>query len=504
MAEEFKVGDVVRARMKGFAPWPALIVQPTSSTPTKGKNAKKPSHWVYFFGSKNYGWIEVKNIEPYTESKKEHLSAQLQKAFVEAQEYIDKSKENPKYVLELPPEQVKESEKEKEKEDCEEKFKQLVSPPKKPKKTPLKRQNSETSSVRLSFTKRSRVSSPGGANGISDVATELLNMPFLPDAPENPSLDLCLYGDKSKSEEITPSPKTFGFIGLGNIGAAVVMNLIKSGHRVNIYNRSPSKCEKIKEKADAIKAGMVCTYKTPMDIAQNSDVIICCVTDPTQAKEVVQGNCSVASGDDDSLSGKGYIEMTGIDPETSKDICEIISSKGGQYLEAQVQGSRQEAVEGNLVVLTAGDKRLFMDCQSVFKAMGKTAFFLGDVGYATKTNLILNIIKGIALVGLAEGFSLAHRCGMSTKDLLNIFQLTSLNCKYLNDKADMIVSQDFSSQVYQAIEHMQKDMKLALDLSDQIKQPLLVTSTANEVYKNSRRLGYDGRDAACVYMRTRY
>nr|CAI5818298.1 unnamed protein product [Callosobruchus analis] len=93
MAEEFKVGDVVR------------------------------------------GWIEVENIKPYTDCKKEHLSAQLQKAFDEAQEYIDKRKENPNYELKLPPEQVKESEKEKDKEDCEEKFKQLLSDKKKPKKT---------------------------------------------------------------------------------------------------------------------------------------------------------------------------------------------------------------------------------------------------------------------------------------------------------------------------------------------------------------------------------
>nr|CAI5842883.1 unnamed protein product [Callosobruchus analis] len=195
--------------------------------------------------------------------------------------------------------------------------------------------------------------------------------------------------------------------------------------------------------------------------------------------------------------------MTGIDPETSKDICEIISSRGGKYVEAQIQGSKQEAQDGNLIILAAGDRDLFMDCQSCFKAMGNMAFFLGDVGYATKTNIILNLVKGIALVGLAEGLSLADRCGISTKDIFNIFKLTTLNCKYLNEKADMIIKQEFNT-TNQAIQHMQKDLKHALDISDQIKQPLLVTSTANEVYKHSRRLGYDGRDAACIYMRTRY
>lgn len=203
------------------------------------------------------------------------------------------------------------------------------------------------------------------------------------------------------------------------------------------------------------------------------------------------------------LVNKGYVEMTSLDPHTSKDICEIIEKRGGRYLEAQIQGSRKEAHEGSLVVLAAGDEKLFTDCQSCFKAMGNTAFYLGGVGYATKTNLVLQLMKGIALVGLAEGLALADRCGIAYKDVLQIFKMSNLNCEYLSGKADLIVNKDFK-HVEQAVEHMQKDMKLALDLSDHLKQPLLMTSTANEVYKHARRLGYDGNDASCVYMRTRH
>lgn len=217
----------------------------------------------------------------------------------------------------------------------------------------------------------------------------------------------------------------------------------------------------------------------------------------------VSGNCGIFFRKDDMLVDKGYVEMTSLDPQTSKDICELIEKRGGRYLEAQIQGSRKEADEGNLVVLAAGDEKLFKDCQSCFKAMGNTAFYLGGVGYATKTNLVLQLMKGIALVGLAEGLALADRCGISYKDVLQIFKMSNLNCKYLSGKAEMIVKKDFK-HVEQAVQHMQKDMKLALNLSDHLKQPLLMTSTANEIYKHSRRLGYDGHDAACVYMRTRH
>lgn len=53
-------------------------------------------------------------------------------------------------------------------------------------------------------------------------------------------------------------------------------------------------------------------------------------------------------------------------------------TKGGRYLEAQVQGSKTQAEDGTLVVLAAGDRSLFDDCQSCFEAMGKNSFFLGE------------------------------------------------------------------------------------------------------------------------------
>ena len=104
--------------------------------------------------------------------------------------------------------------------------------------------------------------------------------------------------------------------------------------------------------------------------------------------------------------------MTGVDSDTSQDIAEAISLKGGRYLEAQMQGSKTQAQDGTLVILVAGDRSLFDDCQSCFQvakknihyskfenknvnynkqAMGKNSFYLGEVGNASKMNLVLQV-----------------------------------------------------------------------------------------------------------------
>lgn len=88
---------------------------------------------------------------------------------------------------------------------------------------------------------------------------------------------------------------------------------------------------------------------------------------------MVFGNCGVLQEMD---ARKSYVEMTGIGSETSKDIEEAITSKGGRYLEAQLQGSKTEAENGQLVILCSGDRSLYDDCLSAFAAVGKNSFFL--------------------------------------------------------------------------------------------------------------------------------
>lgn len=120
---------------------------------------------------------------------------------------------------------------------------------------------------------------------------------------------------------------------------------------------------------------------------------------------MVFGNCGVLQATTVSDS-KGYVEMTGIDAETSQDIADAILSKGGRYLEAQIQGSKMQAEEGTLIILAAGERSLFEECQSCFKAMGRNSFYLGEVGNASKMNLVLQMMAGVTLAALAEAMAL--------------------------------------------------------------------------------------------------
>ena len=238
---------------------------------------------------------------------------------------------------------------------------------------------------------------------------------------------------------------------------------------------------------------------TPGDVIAESDVTFSCVSDPQAAKEMVFGNCGVLS---EVTTTKAYVEMTGIDGDTSQDIHEAISLKGGRYLEAQVQGSKDQAKDGTLVILAGGDRSLFDDCQSCFQAMSKNSFYLGEVGNAAKMNLVLQTVSGVALAGLAEGMALADRAGLQQKDVMEVLELTSLACPLMVEKGKAIIEGSFPTN--HPLQHMQKDLKLSINMGDQLEQSLPLTATANEVFKHAKRLGYGEHDTSAVYIRARF
>ncbi|XP_076282838.1 nucleosome-destabilizing factor isoform X2 [Lasioglossum baleicum] len=470
MSEVFKLGDLVWAKMKGFSPWPGRVSNPSKDLKKPTNTKKGPVQCIFFFGTNNYAWIEESNIKPYLEYKETLIKSSKAGAFKDAveaiEEFIANGEETPK----------------------------------------TKRLDTTASDARRPAKKQRRESSTSNSNRVGSISPAMNHSTplrksgsALLDRPANiarpvtpPPLDVETLSQTLKEKNILPSTLKFGFLGLGIMGSGIVKNLINSGHSVIVWNRTQEKC------ADFVKAGAK-QGLTPSDVVLAADITFSCVADPQAAKDMVFGNCGVLT--EISLE-KGYVEMTGIDAETSQDIAEAITAKGGRYLEAQVQGSKTEAQEGTLVILAAGNRTLFDECQSCFEAMGKNSFYLGKVGNASKMNLVLQLMAGVTLAGLAESMALADRAGLQQKDVLEVLELTSLACPAILDKGKVIIEGGFATQL--PLQHMQKDLRLSLGIGDQLEQHLPVAAAANEVYKHAKRLGYGEHDVSAVYLRSRF
>ncbi|KAL0829541.1 hypothetical protein ABMA28_003057 [Loxostege sticticalis] len=524
MSEPYKLGDLVWAKMKGFSPWPGRVAIPTPELkpPKKASNVQ----CIYFFGTNNYAWIEDNNIKPYQEFKEQLIKSSKTAAFKEAVNQIEEYIENPEKFGDLDDHgRSAEEEFDKLKDVLEEEEARESRGEPEEGSSPEVKKKSATPKIRLGNSKVKAVkrSSSAGLKGTprkkaksgsvsrsftdSDLATEkpsmlnhsfskkssLLHRPSNILRPDTPPLDLENVSETLLEKNIKASQMKFGFLGLGIMGSGIVKNLLNSGHKVVVWNRTAAKCK------DFEKVGATIAV-TPCDVVEEADITFSCVADPQAAKEMVFGNCGVLHCP--TLESKGYVEMTSIDADTSHDIVEAISGKGGRYLEAQIQGSKTQAEEGTLIILAAGDRSLFDDCQSCFKAMSKNSFYLGDIGNASKMNSVLQVVGGVSLAALAEGLALADRAGLNQADLLDVLALTPLASPHLILKGRAMIESSYST--HQPLTHMQKDLKLALGLGDALEQSLPLTATTNEIFKHAKRLGYANHDAAAVYIRARF
>jgi len=528
----FRVGDAIWGKVKGYSAWPGKIVLPPDGM--KRPAMKKVMHCILFFGTHDYAWIMEPDLKPYIDFREKLAGGKKKtgsfvKAIAEIEAYISgKGIELPELKTGSADESADDSKLE---DAADAEFNALLSADKKaaaaaagatpsstakkakkrsastdsdtdssstkkPKGRPDKKNRNGTAMADLSSVDEDNDSASPMVNhskkkSVRDAVSNFLDRPKL-DRPASPSLDISTSSQILRDKDIQPSKLSFGFLGLGIMGSGIVKNLLNSGHSVTVWNRTAEK--RLEFTKNGAKEAL-----TPGDVIAEADITFSCVSDPQAAKDMVFGNCGVLS---EINTTKGYVEMTGIDADTSQDIAEAISLKGGRYLEAQVQGSKEQANDGTLVILVAGDKSLFDDCQSCFQAMGKFSFHLGEVGNASRMNLVLQLMSGVALAGLAEGMALADRAGLQQKDILEVLGLTGLACPMMVEKGKAILEGAFPPA--HPLQHMQKDLKLSLNMGDQLEQPLPLTATANEVFKHAKRLGYGEHDTSAVYIRARF
>ncbi|XP_055221187.2 cytokine-like nuclear factor N-PAC isoform X7 [Gorilla gorilla gorilla] len=252
---------------------------------------------------------------------------------------------------------------------------------------------------------------------------------------------------------ITPTDKKIGFLGLGLMGSGIVSNLLKMGHTVTVWNRTAEKCDLFIQ--EGARLG-----RTPAEVVSTCDITFACVSDPKAAKDV-------------------------------------IVSRGGRFLEAPVSGNQQLSNDGMLVILAAGDRGLYEDCSSCFQAMGKTSFFLGEVGNAAKMMLIVNMVQGSFMATIAEGLTLAQVTGQSQQTLLDILNQGQLASIFLDQKCQNILQGNFKPDFY--LKYIQKDLRLAIALGDAVNHPTPMAAAANEVYKRAKALDQSDNDMSAVY-----
>jgi 3-hydroxyisobutyrate dehydrogenase-like beta-hydroxyacid dehydrogenase len=184
---------------------------------------------------------------------------------------------------------------------------------------------------------------------------------------------------------------------------------------------------------------------------------------------------------------------------TSCQIAAAVEERGGRFLEAPVSGTKGPAEQGTLIILAAGDKNLYKEAEALFDLMGKLRVFAGEVGQGARLKLVVNMIMGGMMAAFSEGLSLAVKSGLDAGELLAVLDAGAMSSPMFRGKGPGMMKGDYSTAF--PLKHMQKDLRLALELGQELEVELGTATAANNAFVQALRAG-DGDLDFSALLRT--
>jgi 3-hydroxyisobutyrate dehydrogenase len=276
-----------------------------------------------------------------------------------------------------------------------------------------------------------------------------------------------------------------GFLGLGIMGQGMARNLLKANFEVSVWNRTPERMEPL------IEAGAKRT-NSPQDLASQCDVVITCVSDTPDVKEVVLGERGVIHG---AKSGALVVDMSTISPQATREVAAKLEEKGVHMLDAPISGGSEGAAKGTLTIMIGGEEEQVKRAMPYFEAMGKTITHVGGHGAGQMVKLVNQILVVVNMLAVGEALLFGQAGGLDLQKTLEAVSQGAAGSWMLSKRGPQVLDRDWRPGF--TIDLQQKDLRLVLEAADQMGVPLMATNMVFNLYRTLQRegLGAEGNHA---------
>jgi 3-hydroxyisobutyrate dehydrogenase-like beta-hydroxyacid dehydrogenase len=278
-----------------------------------------------------------------------------------------------------------------------------------------------------------------------------------------------------------------GFVGLGLMGSRIVKRLLEAGHQVSGYNRTRAKAESL------IQVGM--QWKdTPREVAQAADITFSMVMDTAALSSVAEGPDGILAG---LSAGKIYVDMSTVSPQIIRDLATRVAATDAQMLEAPVSGSVPAAESGTLIIYVGGEAEGLEKVRPIFEQLSQKIIHVGENGQAVSMKIAINLNLPAQLIPLFEAVLLAERSGIPRAAALDGLLNSVAASTAMKYRAPFILK--MPEEVWFSAAMMQKDIRLALELGEELGVTLRTAELVNEMLKKAEELGWGDEDFAVLF-----
>ena len=213
--------------------------------------------------------------------------------------------------------------------------------------------------------------------------------------------------------------KRIGFVGLGNMGSRMVINLLKANYEVVGYDIN-------EEFIDKLIPNGIHKASSLNDITDDVDVIITMLPNGDVVKKVFEN--IIGNLKPNTL----LTDCSTIDVKTAKDLQKMCSDKNLLSLDAPVSGGVGGAENGTLTFIVGGDEKAYNLMLPLFEVMGKKSVLCGPASSGQAAKACNNMLLATTMIGVGEAFNLGENLGLDLKKLFDVLSTSTGNCWAIN------------------------------------------------------------------------
>jgi 2-hydroxy-3-oxopropionate reductase len=261
-----------------------------------------------------------------------------------------------------------------------------------------------------------------------------------------------------------------GFIGLGIMGKPMAGHLVKAGHKVYVFSRSPGPVEEL-----ADSGAVACN--SAKAVAQKSDMVFIMVPDTPDVDRVLFGADGVTEG---VRKGSIIVDMSSISPIATKKFAQRLGSLGVEMLDAPVSGGQLGAENATLSIMVGGKKEIFEKAKPFFELMGQNIVHVGPNGDGQTCKVANQIVVALNIEAVGEALLLASKAGADASKVREALMGGFAGSRILELHGERMMTHSFEPGF--RIRLHQKDLNLALEAARELGVSLPNTATAQELF----------------------
>lgn len=279
-----------------------------------------------------------------------------------------------------------------------------------------------------------------------------------------------------------------GYLGTGLMGLPMVMNLIKAGYPVTVWNRSVEKTN------PAVAAGAT-RAATPAELATGSDVVMMCLTHAAAVEAVVFGAHGISSVAGPTL----LIDFSSMDPTLTQTFgARLAAANGMGWVDAPVSGGTPAAQTGTLTIMAGGSDANFARAEPLMAPLAQRVTHMGPAGAGQMTKLVNQIISGGIMALTAEAVNFAKATGVDAGKLTDALAGGFADSKPFQLLAPRMAAEAFENPLG-TVAMMLKDLDTVAEVADQ-RAALPMTSAARALMRRASDMGHAEDDISTIVL----